>query len=123
MKKEYISLKEATRYCNYSSDYLKLRVRQGKLRALKMGRNWFTTRKWLEEYRNNLESNKAPHRRRDFVSSSSLHCRSRKWRMFFKEWLFLFLIIFLIAVGVFLLLDLPVSVLEKIIPVRVIEIH
>jgi hypothetical protein len=50
MKNDYISLKEASHYCSYSQDYLKLRARQGKLKAIKMGRNWFTTREWLEEY-------------------------------------------------------------------------
>lgn len=46
----YISLKEATKYCSYSADYLKLRARQGKLKSIKMGRNWFTTKEWVEEY-------------------------------------------------------------------------
>ena len=49
---DYISLKEATKYCNYSQDYLKLRARQGKLKAVKIGRNWVTTREWVEEYQN-----------------------------------------------------------------------
>ncbi len=48
-KKNYISLKEASKYCSYSPDYLKLRARQGKLKALKLGRNWFTTKEWVEE--------------------------------------------------------------------------
>lgn len=46
----YISLKEATRFCNYSQDYLKLRSRQGKLKAVKIGRNWVTTAEWVDEY-------------------------------------------------------------------------
>ena len=46
----YISLKEATKYCNYSQDYLKLRARQGKLKAIKIGRNWATTKGWLQDY-------------------------------------------------------------------------
>lgn len=107
MEKEYISLKEATRYCNYSPDYLKLRARQGKLKAIKMGRNWFTTREWLEEYKIKLESNRAP----------------RKWPVSFKGWLFLFLIIFLITAGIFLLVNFSEPVLEKIIPAKTIEIH
>ncbi len=47
---DYISLKDATKYCNYSQDYLKLRARQGKLKAVKIGRNWVTTKDWVEEY-------------------------------------------------------------------------
>jgi len=46
----YISLKEATKYCNYSQDYLKLRAWQGKLKAIKIGRNWTTTKEWLQDY-------------------------------------------------------------------------
>jgi len=46
----YISLQKATKYCNYSQGYLSLRARSGKLKSLKFGRNWFTTREWLEEY-------------------------------------------------------------------------
>ena len=47
---KYISLREAARYCPYSPDYLKLRARQRKLKALKIGRNWVTTEKWIREY-------------------------------------------------------------------------
>jgi len=38
----YISLREAANYCDYSQEYLSLRARQGKLKALKFGRNWVT---------------------------------------------------------------------------------
>ncbi|MBI2577604.1 MAG: hypothetical protein HYV77_02035 [Candidatus Wildermuthbacteria bacterium] len=46
----YISLFDASKSCPYSQEYLSLRARQGKLKAVKSGRNWFTTEKWLEEY-------------------------------------------------------------------------
>jgi len=46
----YISLAKAAEICNYSQEYLSLRARQGKLKAVKMGRNWFTTQEWLDEY-------------------------------------------------------------------------
>ena len=49
-KPKYISLQEATRHCSYSQEYLSLRARAGKLRAIKIGRNWVTTKSWLEEY-------------------------------------------------------------------------
>jgi len=47
---EYISLQEAARLCSYSQEYLSLRARQGKLKALKLGRNWVCTKEWLEDY-------------------------------------------------------------------------
>lgn len=53
--KEFISLKEAEEFCNYSADYLRLRARQEKLRAKKMGRMWVTTQEWVEEYEKDME--------------------------------------------------------------------
>lgn len=56
-KSDYISLKEATKYCNYSQDYLSLRARQGKLKAVKIGRNWVTKKEWVEQYLKEFNSN------------------------------------------------------------------
>jgi len=47
---KYISLREATKHCDYSQEYLSLRARQGKLKAVKFGRNWVTKKEWLDEY-------------------------------------------------------------------------
>jgi len=52
---EYISLQEAAKYCSYSQEYLALRTRQGKLKAVKFGRNWVTKKEWLEEYLQKVE--------------------------------------------------------------------
>jgi len=52
---EYLSLQDATRLCNYSQEYLSLRARQGKLKALKLGRNWVTKKEWLKEYVGQVE--------------------------------------------------------------------
>lgn len=46
----YISLKEAAELCSYSQEYLSLRARRGKLKAVKFGRNWMTKKEWLDEY-------------------------------------------------------------------------
>jgi hypothetical protein len=51
----YISLSQAAKFCNYSQDYLNLRARQKKLKAVKLGRNWVTTREWLDEYSRQME--------------------------------------------------------------------
>jgi hypothetical protein len=48
--KDFISLQEATKYCQYSQEYLSLRARQKKLKSVKLGRNWFTKKEWLEDY-------------------------------------------------------------------------
>ncbi len=47
---EYITLQKATILCSYSQEYLSLRARQGKLKAVKIGRNWCITSEWLEDY-------------------------------------------------------------------------
>ncbi|MCD6500943.1 hypothetical protein J7K42_02980, partial [bacterium] len=47
----YISLREAAKYSGrYSQEYLSLRARQGKLKAVKFGRNWVTRKEWVDEY-------------------------------------------------------------------------
>lgn len=51
----YISLQEATKYCNYSQEYLSLRARWGKLKAVKIGRNWVTKKEWVEKYEVSIE--------------------------------------------------------------------
>ncbi len=68
---DYISLTQATRYCDYSQEYLSLRARQGKLKAIKFGRNWVTKKEWLEEY---LKSNSKKHKevKKAGISFSSL---------------------------------------------------
>ncbi len=47
---QYLSLADAAAQSPYSQEYLSLRARQGKLKAVKQGRNWVTTKAWLDEY-------------------------------------------------------------------------
>jgi len=61
-KSRYISLKEAEKIIHYSTNYLGLRARQGKLKAIKIGRGWFTKKEWLEEYIKGVEEYKAKRR-------------------------------------------------------------
>src|SRR3989344_3841749 len=49
---QYIPLSEAAEILSTSRDYTNVLVRRGKLRAVKLGRNWVTTKEWIEEYRN-----------------------------------------------------------------------
>lgn len=46
----YISLAAAAGMCSYSEHYLRLRSRQGKLKSIKLGKKWMTTRAWLDDY-------------------------------------------------------------------------
>ena len=45
-----ISLAELSRVCNYSSAYLKKLAISNKLEAIKKGRNWFSSKKAVEDY-------------------------------------------------------------------------
>lgn len=50
-KNGYISIAQASEQVPaYSAEYLSLRVRQGKLKGKKIGRNWYTKRDWISEY-------------------------------------------------------------------------
>ena len=49
-KQGFISLKEATQHCDYSQEYLSLLARKGKLSAIKLNKEWVTTREALEKY-------------------------------------------------------------------------
>jgi hypothetical protein len=51
----YLSLQKAAHGTPYSKDYLSLRIRQGKLQAVKMNGKWFTTQGWLNEYYKRVE--------------------------------------------------------------------
>jgi Fic family protein len=46
----YISLQEATKLCDYSMEYLSYLARTGKLQAIKIRRNWMTTREAVMGY-------------------------------------------------------------------------
>jgi len=46
----WIPLRQAAQGTPYSQDYLSLLARKGRLEAIKHGRNWYTTRKAVDEY-------------------------------------------------------------------------
>jgi Fic family protein len=52
----YISLQEASRICEYSIEYLSYLARTGRLKAIKMRKNWLTTREALMDYIENKNS-------------------------------------------------------------------
>lgn len=54
----YISLNKAAEYSGcYSQEYLSLRARQGKLKAIKIARNWLTKKEWIDEYVEKVNNN------------------------------------------------------------------
>lgn len=56
---DLIPLADASRLSGLSNDHLRRLAEQGKLRAQKIGRNWVTTEKAVEEY---LKNRKPPGR-------------------------------------------------------------
>ncbi|MBI2452850.1 MAG: hypothetical protein HYV55_01295, partial [Parcubacteria group bacterium] len=78
IREDYITLAEASGFCLHSQDYLKLRARQGKLRAVKIGRNWFTTRDWLTEYIKKSEEWKN--------GNAKTSPTKDRWDLAFKKW-------------------------------------
>jgi len=52
----YISLQEASKLCDYGMEYLSYLARTGKLKAVKIRRNWMTTREALSEYVEKVKS-------------------------------------------------------------------
>lgn len=49
-KDNFISLAEATKYCSYSQAYLGKLAKEGKLEAIKIKRDWMTTKGAVERY-------------------------------------------------------------------------
>ena len=58
MKNEYILLGELAKNSRYSQQYLSLLARQGKLHAIKKGRNWLSTEEALRQYIKNRQRKK-----------------------------------------------------------------
>jgi hypothetical protein len=52
----YISLQEAAKLCDYGIEYLSYLARTGRLKAIKLRRNWLTTREALVDYVESIRS-------------------------------------------------------------------
>ncbi|GHV08823.1 cell division protein Fic [Spirochaetia bacterium] len=53
----YISMKEASKLCDYGMEYLSYLARTGRLSAIKISRNWMTTREALADYAERIKKN------------------------------------------------------------------
>lgn len=56
-EQQFVPLNEAAKALGTSRDYLNVLIHRGRLRAKKIGRNWVTSRQWIDEY---LASKKPP---------------------------------------------------------------
>ncbi len=50
----FINLREAAKYCDYSQEYLSLLARKGRISAIKLNKEWVTTREAIEEYQEQM---------------------------------------------------------------------
>jgi hypothetical protein len=50
MEEKYLSMAQAAEVSPYEQEYLSLLARRGELKAEKIGRNWYTTVEWLNDY-------------------------------------------------------------------------
>lgn len=89
-------LAEAAKQCSYSQEYLSLLARRGELQAIKKGRNWYTTLKWLREYvdthpaerRGNFKGELyADQKMREVLAQSMMtEPLENHWRNFYNSW-------------------------------------
>lgn len=49
-KNNFLTLKETAKIYGYTQHHLGLLCRQGKLKNKRTGKNWFTTKEWIDEY-------------------------------------------------------------------------
>ena len=54
-EEKWIPLREAAQDFSYSQEYLSLLARKGRLECIKQGRNWYTTKKAIEAYRESVK--------------------------------------------------------------------
>jgi hypothetical protein len=52
---QWILLSQASEGTPYSQEYLSLLARQGRIEAIKRGRNWYTTRKAVKDYQESVK--------------------------------------------------------------------
>jgi hypothetical protein len=50
LTKNMISLNQAAKISGYTQDYLGYLIRRGEIKAIRTGRNWFTTEEQVREY-------------------------------------------------------------------------
>ncbi|MFH1979210.1 MAG: hypothetical protein ABII97_02415, partial [Patescibacteria group bacterium] len=69
-KTDLISLKEASSLFGYTQHHLGLLCRQGKVKAERIGRRWFTTKVWIEEHIAGVEDH-YKNQNKDYVSKKT----------------------------------------------------
>lgn len=102
-KEKLISLKEASQTTPYSSDYLGLLVRKGKLEAYKKDGRWFTTARNVERYLKKTAESSYEHQQTLNVRIPEIEIKKAvvnfKWAIFLIIFMVLSAVIVWMAMG------------------------
>lgn len=102
MKKEYLSMAEASKMCPYEQDYLSLLARRGELQAQKIGRNWYTKIEWLNEYLRNKKPNAVIIERKKEHEHHEEGINKKERSLFRATWIWLAITTVIVLVGFFI---------------------
>jgi hypothetical protein len=87
-----LSMSEASKISPYEKGYLSLLARRGELQAQKMGRNWYTTVEWLNEYLRNKKPSQ-------IIDAEKIAEKKLPWRKFLQRFFWAFAIVFVLALA------------------------
>lgn len=79
-KNKLISMFEAAKLCPYEQDYVSLLARRGLLKAEKIGRKWYTTVEWLNDYLKKMRPNEIIEIKSEKLKIKSINSNTDKKR-------------------------------------------
>lgn len=121
MTEKYLSMQEAASFCTYDQEYLSLLARRGLLRAEKIGRRWYTTTEWLNDYLRLKRPNEiiTPETPQEEVAvAAEIQSGRNVWALFLslpfrKVFFFLLGVVILISAGMYFNTMRKINALEK----------
>lgn len=100
MKKEYLSMADASKMCSYEQGYLSLLARRGELQAEKIGRNWYTKVEWLNDYLRKKKPNEIIlEKKHDHEHEEGINKKEKS--LFRATWIWLAATTLIVALGFF----------------------
>jgi len=100
MKKEYLSMSEASKMCPYEQGYLSLLARRKELQAEKIGRNWYTKIEWLNDYLKKKKPNEViAEKKHDYENEGKINKKERS--LFRATWIWLAITTAIVLAGFF----------------------
>ena len=99
-------MSEAAKLCSYDQEYLSLLARKGELKAEKIGRNWYTTVEWLNDY---IKAKKPNEIIKESLSDVRENIKKRAWYV----WALGILLVMTGLLAIFLYFSNRIKSLEK----------